>query len=63
MINNEINFLDMTIIKNTNKIDTKEVWSGRYLNYFSTCNHKYKESVIIGFIDRALKLTSPKYRK
>lgn len=65
--NNRINFLDMTLIKNINKTDTiwytKEIWSGRYLNYFSTCSLKYKVSVVIGLTGRALRLTSPKYRK
>lgn len=66
--NNSLNFLDLTIIRNTtNKLKTK--WytkptsSGRYLNYNSNHPKCQKLSVIIGLTDRAIALTSPEYRE
>lgn len=65
--NGRINFLDLTLIRNqNNKIDTswytKPTWSGRYLNYNSNHAPNQKHSVIIGLADRAIQLTTPKYR-
>ena len=65
--NNQINFLDMTLIQTNNKIYTK--WyskptsSQRYLNYNSVQPKSHKLSVIKGLADRALKLTSTKYHR
>lgn len=62
----KINFLDMTLHHNENKIETewytKETWSGRYLNYFSQHPISQKRSVIIGLADRAIKLSDLNYR-
>lgn len=66
--NNEINFLDLTLIRNVNENNiktkwyTKKTWSGRYLNYNSNHPNKQKRSVVIGLTDRAIALTSPEFR-
>lgn len=66
-IDNKINFLDMTLIKNKNKIETKwftkNVWSERYLNFNSKCDLSYKVGLIKCILDRAIVLTTPKYRQ
>lgn len=65
--NSQINFLDITLIKHKNKIltkwYTKSVSSGRYLNFNSEHHITHKKNVITAIIDRAIKLTSPSYRK
>lgn len=65
-INNKINFLDMTLERNENKIltkwYTKPTWSGRYQNFHSNHSKNQKLSVIIGLTDRAISLTSPQFR-
>lgn len=66
--NNQINFLDLTIIRSKNdntlktKWYTKDTWSGRYLSFNSHHPNSQKYSVIIGLTDRAIALTSPQYR-
>jgi len=64
--NNQINFLDVTIHKSNNKLVTswytKPTWSGRYLNFNSHHPNSHKNTVMIGIIDRALKLTNPEFR-
>lgn len=64
--NNQINFLDLTLIKENNRIYTKwytkNVASGRYLNFNSEHHKTHKKNVVTAVIDRAIKLTSPKYR-
>lgn len=66
--NNQINFLDLTLVRKieNEKIKTKwynkETWSGRYLNFNSNHPKNQKNSVIIGLTDRAIHLTSPEYR-
>ena len=63
----QINFLDLTIIRSNNEIlskwYTKSVASGRYLNFNSQHHIIHKRNVITAVIDRAIKLTSPVYRK
>lgn len=65
---NVINFLDMSLkINNQNKIETswytKPTWSGRYTNFHSKHPMSHKKSVIIGIIDRAIKLSSCNHRE
>ena len=60
-INNSINFLDLTIMHNNQKITTK--WyqkptaSGRYLNFFSSVPHQWKKNVANNLFQRALTLS------
>lgn len=65
--NQQINFLDLTLIRENgiilSKWYTKSVASGRYLNFYSQHHMSHKNSVIIAVIDRAIKLTSPVYRE
>lgn len=64
--NKQINFLDLTLIRENNRIFTKwytkTVSSGRYLNFNSEHHIIHKNNVITAIIDRAIKLTSPRYR-
>ena len=64
--NAQINFLDLTLIRENNRIYTKwytkTVASGRYLNFNSEHHKVHKKNVITAVIDRAIKLTSPKHR-
>lgn len=59
----EINFLDISLSIIHNKIITywyhKDTWSGKYLNYHSYSQMKYKKIVINSFVNRAMLLTSP----
>ncbi|XP_045460449.1 uncharacterized protein LOC123670910 [Harmonia axyridis] len=61
-----LDFLDMTLINRDNKILTK--WknkkqnSDRILDYYSNHHTGQIRGTIIGYIDRALKLTSPELR-
>ena len=67
-INNTINFLDLTLTRNNqnNKIFTKwytkDMWTGRYVNYNSYKPFRYKIATINTLIDRAYLLTSPLYK-
>ena len=64
---NRLNFLDVTIIANNNRIEFdwfhKATFSGRYLNYESRHPRSHKKGVIIGLVDRAFYLSHPKYHK
>lgn len=65
--NNKLNFLDLTLIKHNNIIhtswNTKDIHSGRYLNYLSQHPLSQKKGTIISLVDRAIKLTSPHLRQ
>lgn len=64
--NEKINFLDLTIHKKNNSLQTewftKETWSGRYLNFLSNHPLSQKKSVVIGLADRAISLSDPTFR-
>lgn len=65
--NKTINFLDLTInydLKGNIKTNwfTKEIWSGRYLNYNSIAPVKYKKSVVTALTDRAIKFSHAQFR-
>ena len=59
--NNNINFLDVNIQINNNKIITnwyrKPIWSGCYLNFFSNHSLAHKIDIIYSLTDRAIKLS------
>ncbi|XP_018361292.1 PREDICTED: uncharacterized protein LOC108760021 [Trachymyrmex cornetzi] len=62
----ELNFLDITIIKNERlEFDWyhKPTFSGRYLNFLSEHPLSQKKGVIMGMVDRAFLLSVPKYHK
>jgi hypothetical protein len=65
--NNKINFLDITLHHNDQKIKTqwytKTTWSSRYLNFNSNHPLSQKKTVIIGLADRAIQLSDPEYRQ
>lgn len=65
-MNNAINFLDMTLLRINNSVQTKlyrkETCTDRIIDYNSAHIYKQKKAIMIGYIDRALKLTSPIYR-
>lgn len=60
--NNSLNFLDVTVIRNGNKLLTnwyrKPTFSGRYINFFSSHPFKYKVSVVTSLVDRAILLSN-----
>ena len=62
---NRLNFLDVTIIVNNNRIEFdwfhKLTFSGRYLNYESRHPLSHKKGVIVGLVDRVFHLSHPKY--
>ncbi|XP_011701227.1 PREDICTED: uncharacterized protein LOC105457947 [Wasmannia auropunctata] len=62
---NKLNFLDVTIIKNNNKLEFdwfhEPTFSGRYLNFMSSYPLSQKRAVIMGAVDRAFILSDPKY--
>lgn len=63
---NSITFLDMLLIRKQDgslqsNWFTKPIHSGRYINFFSHTSKKYKISIINSLIDRAIKLSSPKF--
>lgn len=62
-----INFLDMTLIRNKNKILTKyfqkPTASGRYVNFFSTQPLAHKKNTVTALADRIINLTNPQFRK
>ncbi|XP_044760366.1 uncharacterized protein LOC123317821 [Coccinella septempunctata] len=64
--NNSINLLDITIIRNNNKLETKlyrkPTNTDRILDYNSAHSERQKRAIITNYIDRAIKLTSPTYR-
>ncbi|HEY9486224.1 MAG TPA: hypothetical protein VIQ04_06255, partial [Nitrososphaeraceae archaeon] len=66
-VNNQINFLDITLIKNEhNNINTKwytkKIWTGRHINYNSYTPFRYKIATINSLVDRAVILTSPTFK-
>jgi len=62
-----LNFLDITLIKNNNKIEFdwfyKPTFSGRYLNFLSLYSITQKRGSLMSMIDRALLLSHPRYHK
>ncbi|XP_044745164.1 uncharacterized protein LOC123307028 [Coccinella septempunctata] len=65
--NNSLDFLDMTLIRKNVELLTrwhrKEQNTSHILDYNSQHHHSQKKSTAIGYIDKALKLTSPILRK
>lgn len=64
--NSSINFLDLTLIRNNSRIQTKffqkPISSGRYVNYFSNQPLTHKKNVVSALADRAIQLTSAIFR-
>ena len=65
---NSINFLDLKLTRKPDGgIDvnwyTKDVWSGRYINFSSVVPFRHKVAVINALVDRAVILSHPKYKK
>ncbi|XP_044757744.1 uncharacterized protein LOC123315905 [Coccinella septempunctata] len=64
--NNSINFLDITIIRNNNKLETKlyrkPTNTDWILDYNSAHSERQKRAIITNYIDRAIKVASPRYR-
>ena len=64
-INDSINFLDLNIKVENNKIVTnwyrKPIWSGRYLNFYSNHSLSNKIGIIYSLTDRAILLSHEKY--
>jgi len=62
---NSLNFLDVTLIKNNNKIEFdwfhKPTFSGRYLSFLSLHPITQKKGSLISMIDRTLLLSHPRY--
>ena len=63
-VNDSINFLDLNIKVENNKIITswyrKDVWSGRYLNFYSNHSLSNKIGIIYSLTDRAILLSHDK---
>ena len=68
-INNKnfINFLDVTIIADNDKLTFdwfhKDTYSGRYLNFNSHHPLAHKRGVIYGLVDKVFQITSPIFHK
>jgi len=66
-INNKINFLDVTIILNDQKIMfdryEKPTNTGRYINYFSQHPLSQKKSIVYGLVDRTVLLSHPQFHE
>ncbi|KAK9876084.1 hypothetical protein WA026_011192 [Henosepilachna vigintioctopunctata] len=64
--NGSINFLYMTIIRDKDKLYTKwytkNTSTNRLINFHSAHHISQKRSIVDSIINRAIKLTSPKYR-
>ena len=64
-VNDSINFLDLNIKVENNKIITnwyrKDVWSGRYLNFYSNHSLSKKIVIIYSLTDRAILLSHDKF--
>jgi len=62
-----LNFLDIIIIKNNNRLEFnwyhKPTFSGRYLNYLSQHPISQKRGTIYGMVDRALRLSHPRFQR
>lgn len=60
-----ISFLDTQLYIEDNHVITnwyhKPTWSGRYVHFLSEHDIKHKKSIIIGLVDRALKLSDSKF--
>jgi len=60
-----LNFLDVTIINNDNRIEFdwfhKPTFSGRYLNFLSAHPLSHKRGSLMNMVDRAFLLSHPKY--
>jgi len=61
----KLDFLDVTIINNKNKIEFdwfhKPTFSGRYLNFLSAHPLTHKRGSLMSMVDRAVLLSHPKY--
>jgi len=66
-INNRINFLDVTIILDDQKISfdryEKPTNTGRYINYYSQHPASQKRSIVYGLVDRTILLSHPKFQE
>lgn len=66
-INNHINFLDLTLIKQNNRIITnwyqKPTNSNRILNFYSNHTTQQKRNIIYNLIDRATLLSEKKFHR
>jgi len=66
-INNRINFLDVTIILDDQKIAfdryEKPTNTGRYINYHSQHPVSQKRSIIYGLVDRTILLSHPRFQE
>ena len=64
-VNDSINFLDLNIKVENNKIITnwyrKDVWSGRYLHFYSNHSLSNKIGIIYSLTDRAILLSHDKF--
>ena len=64
-VNDSINFLDLNIKVENNKIITnwyrKDVWPGRYLNFYSNHSLSNKIGIIYSLTDRAILLSHYKF--
>ena len=66
-VDNRLNFLDMTINHNhmTGELETcwftKQIWSQRYLNFFTHAPIENKITVVYSLVDRALLLSIKKF--
>ena len=62
---NRINFLDILLINNNNKIITnwfqKPCFSGRFLNYNSNHPIYHKIGIVYNLVDRAIKLSEDNF--
>jgi len=62
---NKLNFLDVTIIKNNNRIMYnwyhKPTFSGRYLNFLSQHPFSQKRGTVMGLVDRVFFLAHPEF--
>jgi len=66
-VDNMINFLDVTVILNDQKIlfdrYEKPTNTGRYINYYSQHPVSQKKSIIYGLIDRTILLSHPQFHE
>ena len=65
--NNQINFLDITIIREpdnyiTTNWFTKPTWIGRYINWNSNTPSQYKSNVVNNMLNRVLTFSNIKFR-
>ena len=66
-VNNSLNFLDLTLIKNNGRIITnwfqKKTCSGRILNFHSNHSIQQKRNIVSNLIDRAMLLSHVSFHK